>query len=189
MKNLGVSMLCRIGLGIELAAAGAGLGTPVLAQDKSAPVVKATDAPGLLAVLKQAGYDAKLNPREGEESSASIAISTRDGEVFVQFSDCDDAVPDFCETLVLSTSWNRTTLMSDNAIAEANCTFKYVSIWRDEDGDPVMQWAILTRDTGLPPPLFLNALQRYLEIVRDFDEIAFEGDEAAGKVDDALSTT
>jgi hypothetical protein len=78
---------------------------------------------------------------------------------------------------VLSTSWDRDTPIADSVIAEANRNFKYVSIWRDEEGDPVLQWAILTRDTGIAPPLFLNALQRYLGIVSDFDSIAFEGDE------------
>ena len=72
----------------------------------------------------------------------------------------------------------RDTPISDKVITESNYNFKYVSIWRDESGDPVAQWAILTRDIGVPQPLFLNALQRYLEIVRDFGEIAFADDEA-----------
>jgi len=165
---------------VLLAAAAAlavGAGSPALAQDKPAPVVKATDAPGVLAVLQQAGYDAVMNPREKGDISVSIEITVREGPVYVQFTDCQEAVPDFCETLVLSTSWDRTTPMADSVIAEANRNFKYVSIWRDEEGDPVLQWAILTRDTGIAPPLFLNALQRYLGIVSDFDAIAFEGDE------------
>lgn len=148
-----------------------------MAQDKPASVVKASDAAGLLAVLKQAGYNAKLEPRKGEDSNTLIEIITRDGSVFVNFSDCDEAIPDLCETLVLSTSWNRETPISDTAIAEANRKFKYVSVFRDEEGDPVMQWAILTGTAGIAPPLFLNALQRYQDVVRDFDDVAFEGDE------------
>ena len=79
--------------------------------------------------------------------------------------------------------------MSDSAIAEANQKFKYVSVWRNNNGDPVMQWAILTRDTGIAPALFLNALQRYLDIVRDYDEVAFEGDAVEGTGDDAPPST
>lgn len=184
MKNRRASTLC-----LALMAALTGLNAPALAQDKPAPVVKATDAPGLLTVLREAGYKAKLKPREGEDSTASIEIATRDGEVFVLFTDCEDAVPDFCDTLVLSTSWDRTIPMSDSAIAEANRTYKYVSIWRDEEGNPVVQWAILTRDSGVASPLFLNALQRYLDIVRDFDEVAFEDDEPEEQPADASPTT
>lgn len=151
---------------------------PAMAQDKPAAVVKASDAPGLLAVLKQAGYKAKLEPRKKEDDSTSIELITRNGSIFVNFSDCDEAIPDLCETLVLSTSWNRAAPISDSAVADANLKFKYVSVFRNDEGNPVMQWAILTDISGIAPPLFLNALQRYLDVVRDFDEVAFEGDEA-----------
>lgn len=141
-------------------------------------MVKATDASGLLKVIKQGGYKAEFASREGDDSSASIEIATRDGTIYVQFSDCEEAVPEFCETLVLSTSWDRNTPIADGVIADANRSYKYVSIWKNAEGDPIMQWAILTGDTGIAPPLFLNALQRYLDVVRDFDEIAFKDDGA-----------
>lgn len=160
-----------------------------MAQDKPAVVIKASDAPGVLAVLKQAGFKAKLKPRKGDDTNTSIEVATRDGSISVNFSDCDEAIPDLCETLVLSTSWNRKTPISDSAIAEANRKFEYVSVWRDEDGDPVMQWAILTDVAGIAPPLFLNALQRYIDVVRDFDDIAFEGDEPDKPADPSASTT
>lgn len=176
MKKHISSAFCRV-LGGVLLAAALGLGAPALAQDDSAFGVKATDAPGLLKVLQQAGYNAKISERKGEDESTSIAISTRGGDSYILFADCQDAVPDFCETLILSTSWDRETPISDSAVADANSRFKYVSVWRNDDGDPEMQWAILTRDIGIAPPLFLNALQRYLSIVRDFDDVAFDDDE------------
>ena len=188
MKKHRGSTLC-LALIATIPLAAMGMSGPVLAQNEPIAMAKATDAPGLLAILKQAGYDAKFTPLEDEDRAASIEIATQKGNIFVQFSDCEDAVPDFCDTLVLSTSWDRSTPMADSVIAEANRTFRYVSIWRDEDGDPVMQWAILTRDTGVASPLFLNALQRYLSIVRDFDEIAFEDDETEEDPVDAPDAT
>lgn len=149
------------------------------AQDKSEPMVKAADAPGVLKAIKQAGFKAEFKPREGDDSIASIEVVTRDGTVYVQFSDCEDAVPDFCETLVLSTSWDRESPIADAVIADANRNHKYVSIWKDEEGDPIMQWAILTGESGIAAPLFLNALQRYLDVARDFDEVAFKDNETA----------
>jgi hypothetical protein len=163
---------------LALGALALGTALPAQAQDAAAPVVKATDAKGLLKVLQAAGYKAKFEELENPEDKPSIEITTREGPVYVVFSDCEEAVPDFCETLVLSTSWDRDTPISDKVITESNYNFKYVSIWRDETGDPVAQWAILTGDIGVPQPLFLNALQRYLDIVRDFGEIAFADDEA-----------
>jgi len=181
------SALCLLLGGVSLAAS-AGLSTPALAQDNPAFGVKATDAPGLLTILRQAGYDAKLKERAGEDESTSIAIPTRGGDSYILFEDCQESVRDFCETLILTTSWDRTTPISDSAIADANSRFKYVSVWRNEDGDPEMQWAILTRDIGIAPPLFLNALQRYLSIVSDFDDVAFEGDEPDEQPADAAPT-
>lgn len=157
---------------------------PLVAQDKPVPMVRAADAPGLLKVIEQAGYKAKFNPREVSDESASIEIATRSGPVYIQFSDCENAVPDLCETLVLSSSWDRVTPMADSVIADANRSYKYVSIWKDEDGDPIMQWAILTGSAGIAPSLFLNGLQRYLDVVRDFDEVAFDGDETLDMPDE-----
>lgn len=168
--TLGMTLLCTF------FAAGA-VAVPARAQGAPVSIIKATDPSGALSVLEQAGYDAKLNPRKDKDAETAITVTTRNGSVSIQFTDCQEAVPDFCDTLVLSTSWDRTVPMADSAIAEANRKFKYVSIWRDEDGDPVMQWAILTRDTGISSSLFLNALQRYLDIVHDYDDVAFEGDE------------
>ena len=163
---------------LALGALALGPALPVQAQDAATPLVKATDAKGLLKILREAGYKAKFEEVAEEGDKPSIEITTRDGPVYVIFSDCEEAVPDFCETLVFSTSWDRDTPISDAAVTDANFRFKYVSVFRDDAGDPVMQWAILTRDIGVPQPLFLNALQRYLDIVRDFGEIAFADDEA-----------
>lgn len=188
MKSRRSSVLWLAVAGACLATTG-GLPAPLSAEDKPAPVVKATDARGLLTLLEQAGYDAKLEPRSDKDDVTSIAVTTRDGDIFINFSDCKEAVPDFCETLVLSSSWDRTTPISDSAITEANQKFRYVSVWRNEKGDPVMQWAILTRDTGIAPALFLNALQRFLDVVRDYDAVAFEGDAPEEKADDAPPST
>ncbi len=175
MKLRRLSAAC---LALGALALGPALPAQAQAQGDSAPLVKGTDAKGLLKILREAGYKAKFEEVTEEGTKPSIEIETRDGPVYVIFADCEEAVPDFCETLVLSTSWDRDTPISDKVITESNYNFKYVSIWRDESGDPVMQWAILTRDIGVPQPLFLNALQRYLDIVRDFGEIAFADDEA-----------
>jgi hypothetical protein len=162
---------------------------PLSAQEKPPAAVKATDASGLLAILEAAGYETKLYPRKDEDSPASIELTTRGGYSSIIFSDCKDSVPDFCETLVFSTKWNRDLPISDSAIVDANRKLEYVSVWRNEDGDPVVQWAILTRDIGVSPALFLNALQRYLDVVSEFDEVAFEGDDPVEKTSNEQSAT
>lgn len=151
---------------------------PALAQEPAPASVSANDPQGVLSVLKAAGYEAKLVERGEENASTYIEIETASGTHSVNFSDCDEAVPDFCETLVLMTWWDRQTPISDEAIAAANRNHKYVSVYRANDGDPIMQWAILTRREGVPATLFLNALQRFSAVARDFQDVAFEGDDA-----------
>lgn len=179
MKQHGLSGICIALLALVLGAAG-----PVRAQESQLPTVKATDAKGLLKILREAGYKAKFEENDEPSKKPLIEIAMRDGPVSVIFSDCEEAVPEFCDTLLLSASWDRSLPISDAAIADANSKFKYVSVFRDDSGDPVMQWAILTRDIGVSQPLFLDALNRYLDIVRDFSEVAFDGDEES---DDAQS--
>ncbi len=140
--------------------------------------IAATQPQGVLAAVVDAGYSATYFPRD-QQGPAAISLEVDGLESFISFADCDEAIPDFCETLVLSTKWDRTVPISDAAIVEANRQHKYVSVWRDDDGDPLLQWAILTRREGIPTPVFLDALGRYLSVAQDFWDVVFEGDEEA----------
>lgn len=152
--------------------------TPALAQTGAPPMVSASDIEGVANTLRAAGYDLETAPRDGE-NSARIDIEIAGEYTSVIFYDCDEAVPDFCDTMILSTWWDRETPISDEALSAANRNLPYVSLFRDDDGDPNMQWAILTRREGVPATVFLNALQRFLQVANDFSAIAFEGDEGA----------
>ncbi len=190
-----VKRIVRWGAALTGAALASALAcAPVAAQNEApgepaaAPsTITATQAQDVLAAVKAAGYEATFYDREGEDS-AYIEIDV-DGLVSLIFmADCDEAIPDFCETLVLSTKWDRTVPISDAAIATANQQHKYVSVWRDEDGDPLLQWAILTRREGIPTPVFLDGLERYLSVAQDFWDVAFEGDEEAPTQEDEPAT-
>lgn len=147
-------------------------------------MVSATNPAGVVKAVQEAGYDTEFFPRDEDGTAAYIQVKAYDGNSIVRFSDCDEAVPDYCETLVLSTWWDRDTPISDAAVASANLNNKYVSVYRDSDGDPVMQWAILTRREGVPTTVFLNALQRFITIAGDFRETAFADDDADSPVAD-----
>lgn len=148
--------------------------SPVLA----APTVSANDTAGLFKVLINAGYDAELIADREPGDGAVISIDVDGNESFVLLSDCDEAVPEFCDTLVLSTAWDRETPMDPARVAEANRGFRYVSVWLDDEGDPYAQWPILTRRDGIAAPLFLNAVQRYLSVIQDMSEFVFVDDNA-----------
>lgn len=149
-------------------------------------MVSAVDLPGVAEVLRTAGYEIEIHARS--EAGALARIEIVDGEDIATliFNDCNEAIPDFCETIVLSTWWDRTLPISDEALAAANRNLRYVSVFCDKDGDPEMQWAILTRREGVPATVLLDALKRFLDVAREFGEFAFDGDEPAveGSSDD-----
>ncbi len=158
---------------------------PAAAQDDTR-VVSAADLPGVADALRSAGYDIEITERD-DETRAAIEVSSGSDFASVLFDDCNEAVPDLCDTLVLSTWWDRTVPISDEAVAAANINHKYVSVFRDGDGDPVMQWAILTRREGIPTTVFLNALVRFISVARNFDAAAFEGDAPAEEASEDLT--
>lgn len=167
---------------------------PASAQDAEAVdspgVVSAADLPGVAEALRGAGYQVETHARSEEGGLARIDIVSGDEIASLIFNDCNDAIPDYCETIVLSTWWDRNTPISDEAVAAANQNLRYVSVFRDQDGDPEMQWAILTRREGVPATVLLDALRRFLEVAREFEAVAFDGDEpvdegAAAAADEA----
>ncbi|MEP0190786.1 MAG: beta-propeller fold lactonase family protein [Erythrobacter sp.] len=165
-----------IGKGIfaALALLASGSSAQTLAND-APETVSARDAASLVAALTSAGYDAQIQ-RIAETGEIEIEIDVDGDIVAILFSDCDEAVPEFCDTLVLSSAFARNIPISDAQIRAANRDHKYVSIWRDDEGDSVVQWAILTHDSGIATPLFLEILRRYSSVTDDFAEIAWEGD-------------
>ncbi len=157
------------------------------AQAASSPMVSATDTQSVMNALGTAGYEASFNARSEDGGEAFIQVETADGISTVRFSDCEEAVPDFCETLILSTWWDRETPISDELVAAANRNHKYVSVYRDDDGDPVMEWAVLTRNEGIPATVFIDAFERYVSVASDFGDFAFEGDPEPDDVPDDAS--
>ncbi len=151
---------------------------PLVAQDTAVEPperVSARDADSVLAALVSAGYEANLT-RDEDTGAPSIDLTLEGGPADVLFADCDTTIQDRCDTLVFSVQYNRNLPISDRAVREANQQYRYVSVWRDEDGDPIVQWALLTEDKGIPTPLFLSALSRYSGIADAFAEVAWDGD-------------
>ena len=167
-------------IGVPLALAAACLMTPhAFAQDDPAPVIQASQAQGVMAALAKAGYEeVQFYPREEEGDVPVISFKHEGLTSNIIFKDCNEAIPDYCLTLVLSTSWDRNTPMSSEAVMKANEGFRYISVWLDEEGDPYAQWAVFTGEEGIPQSVFLDALSRYLVVAQDFWTVVFDGDES-----------
>lgn len=170
--------MCRFVLHISAFAAvlSSGIVGHVAYASQPAPErVSARDADGVLAALVSAGYEAQIERGE-ETKSIWINVELPGGPARVLFSDCDETITARCDTLILSVYFVRNLPISDRAIREANYNHRYISAWRDEDGDPVLQWALLTNDIGIATPLFLDAVKRYSDVIDDFGEVAWDGD-------------
>ncbi|MGB3807953.1 MAG: YbjN domain-containing protein [Erythrobacter sp.] len=138
------------------------------ARTDTTAMVRATEPEALNDVLVAAGFDTELITNREAGGGEIIRVKDADGYSSILQSDCSEAVIDFCDTIVLSTGWDLDAPLSAEGVAEANRALRYVSIYTDDEGDPFVHWAILTRREGISAPLFLNALRRYLDVVGDF---------------------
>ena len=140
-------------------------------------MVTATNPVAIHKLLTEASMEAELQSHSDSNQPASITIQTEAGGSDIVMSDCDDAIPDFCETIILSTGWDLDEPMTAEQVAKVNASFPYVSVYLDDEGDPYVHWAIVTGTEGIPGPVFLKALSRYIEVATGFAE--YVGDPVA----------
>ena len=173
---------------ILLAATAMLFSTPVMAQSdesKALKMVQASKPETVLAALKEAGYeDAQYLPRDEDGGAATIEVKWDEVSFYILIDDCDEAIPDYCQSVVFSFAWDRNTPMSSDAVARANQTFRYITVFLDEDGDPYAQWVVFTGEKGIPQEVFSAALERYLDVVAEFWDFAFEDDGDEGEASD-----
>ena len=158
------------------------------AKNDAIKMVQASKPETVLAALKKAGYeDAQYLPRDEDGGIPAIEVKWDEVSFFVLIDDCDEAVPDYCQSVAFSMAWDRKTPMSSDAVARANREFRYITVWLDDDGDPYAQWVIFTGEGGIPQEVFGAALERYLDVVAEFWDVAFEndGDEESDSVEDS----
>lgn len=134
--------------------------------------VSAHSPRNVFVTLKNGGYDAKFVPQKDDTPEIELTLSS--GLVTLLFTDCDEETNRKCDTIILSATWDRKTPAPDSMIVEANSAHRYVSVWRDNEGDPVMQWWILTGKEGVPRKLFLKSIGIFEEVAKDFQEVVFE---------------
>ena len=144
------------------------LAAPALASD--GPTVTAEDPAGIVAALEMAGYEAELVT----DSYGDPLINTEFNgwEARILFYGCDSQTHDGCDSLQLLTGFDRAEPWSGAEVAKIASQFRYASVWLDEEGDPFMQWDIVTAD-GIPTKVFLISIREFSQAISNVSALVY----------------
>lgn len=154
-----------------LAATGV-LGWSVPAAAQSAPATVSAENPeGVAAALRFAGYPAKL----GKDSAGDPKIDTEFGSYkgSIYFYGCDEKTHKGCDSLQFHVGFDREKPMALKSVNDLVTKYRFASIQLDNEGDPLVQWDIIT-DDGIPSGVFLHAFRRFGEVADTLAETIFE---------------
>lgn len=138
-----------------VAAIGLAMAPAAYAQD---PRVTANDPASVVAALEMAGYQPKLSKDGIEDPMIEVKISDYSSRIY--FYGCDKDTHQGCDTLMLSTGFDRKKPWThDNATAMMK-DWRFASVYLDDEGDPYVTYDIVTLE-GMPTKLFLASVSRY----------------------------
>lgn len=136
--------------------------------------VTAGNPDGMLAAIKSAGYEATLTT--DQVGDPMIETKVNGWNVSVLFYGCDETTRQGCDSVQLSTGFDRKTPIDPVRALEISRKLRFFAVQIDEEGDPYLRWDILTAD-GIPQSVFMSALRRYGETLDDAAEIIFEDEQ------------
>lgn len=156
------------------------------AQEADMPPITAAQ-PDLIAQLLEATGD--LVERRTDTYGDPQIVSTFGGyQGTVDFYDCDEQTHLGCTSLQFSVGLDRAVPWDMAAANEAARTMRFVSLHLDEEGDPWIQWDVVTGKDGIPAPVFLEAYNRFSDVVVEIADLVFaEEREIDGILDDSYS--
>lgn len=157
---------------ILIMAVAASLATPSAAANVIA------DVDQVAAALKRGGYTVEIK----ETKDGRFIRSTRGKENYefsVFFYGCDANTTRNCKSVQLYAGFSpktKPTLEALNAYASDN---RWGRIYRDDDGDPVVEMDIDLEKGGMSEALFLDNLEYFEAVMDRFGEFVFKGGSAS----------
>lgn len=162
---------------IKLAAlAGAlALSTPAAAsaQTQQPSVATAADPSGLVNLLDLAGYQPKLGKDDLGDPKIELDLSGYDATIF--FYGCGEKLHTGCTSLQIQTGFDRRKPWPDAEALKLAKKYRFASVWLDDEGDPWLQWGIVTGD-GIPAKVLLQSINMFRDTVDDAGDIVFDGE-------------
>lgn len=138
-------------------------------------MVTAKNPQGILAALEGAGYDAELT----EDGTGDPMILTRlsGWSTRIYFYGCDETSHDGCDALQFSAGFDRKEpWTAEEALALAR-KYRFSSTFLDDEGDPYIEWDVITGD-GIPAPVFLASVLSFSDAIDVARREAFAGETA-----------
>lgn len=144
------------------------------AQSQQPSVATAADPQGLFNLLDLAGHEPELGKDDLGDPKIELKLSGYTTTIF--FYGCDEETHTGCSSLQLQAGFDRKKPWSGTEALKLAQTFRFASVWLDKDGDPWVQWDIVTGD-GIPAKVFLQSINMFGDTIEDASEKVFEGED------------
>ncbi|HAU22274.1 MAG TPA: hypothetical protein DCS24_06710 [Erythrobacter sp.] len=143
---------------------------PTLSQENGL-MISAADPQGIVSVMEMAGYEAELDQ---DGSDDPMIITELNGwQARVLFYGCDAESHDGCGSLQLLGGFDRAKPWTAEEAIQISAQYRYSSVWLDEEGDPFIQWDIVTGD-GIPAKVYLRSLREFAQALSNAAAMVFE---------------
>lgn len=162
-------------LAITLAASGFAL--PAAAQTLPR-TVSAADPEGMASVLRYAGYPAKVITDNYGDPQIDTQFSGWDGAIM--FYGCDEDSHTGCDSIELRVGFDRAEPMTLALLNEVS-TARYVAVFLDDEGDPWINWDIITGNgEGIPASVFMQSVNEFSSGVENAADLVFAEESEKG---------
>lgn len=141
--------------------------TPAYGQSS---MVSASNPTGLVKVLESAGYSPKLGADSYGDPEIELEIAGYNASMV--FYGCDEETKKNCDSVQLQAGFDRTEPWTATAALEVSKKFRFASIWLDDEGDPWVQWDIVTGE-GIPAKVFLSSVESFGVTLEDAAALVF----------------
>jgi hypothetical protein len=148
---------------------GLGVSPPVPPAGRAVPgaYLLASDPASIQAAMMVAGYQAKVETREGGEIVITGRIS-RTG-YWIYFKNCDDAGRN-CRSIRFRSGYIVDTPPTLEALNRSNADVRFMRAWIPEDGSPRMQMDLVMRADGIGRENFARYLAVWSELIGYWEE-------------------
>lgn len=140
--------------------------------------VSAADPEGMATVLRYAGYPAKLTTDDYGDPQIDTEFSGWEGAIM--FYGCDEDTHTGCDSVEFRVGFDRqepTPLALFNEVAKS----RYISAFLDDDGDPWINWDIITGNgEGIPAPVFMQSVNEFASGVEYAADMVFAEESEKG---------
>lgn len=141
---------------------------PALGQ--SPAMVSAKNPAGLVTVLETAGYEPTLGT--DDQGDPQIDLNLGGYNAVMYFYGCDEKTHRGCDSVQLRVGFDRKAAWTGAAALKLAQTYRFMAVFLDEEGDPWVNWDIVTGD-GIPAAVFLLGVGKFADVLDTAGEEIF----------------